>query len=178
MSRHLSRQKPQAQLHTRGQARLWHVACPDPQKVLGVAVNIDSWDDKGLAYLCEKMIPCGSQKYPLENPWGRLPLLDPQEGPVTQQREQLFSVHSRQPAELLRLAEVMLEYVFRPALAHHHFLEQGWRQEVVSGIMSYRGVLYEEQRAERLKQVLPTLRQAFGLTPSTLGRSILEASYE
>lgn len=58
--------------HERTGAVLMHMACADPHKAFGIGFKTPPFNSSGVAHILEHSVLCGSQKYPVKEPFANL----------------------------------------------------------------------------------------------------------
>ena len=122
--------------HTKCKARLFYLATDDDNKWLSVAFKTIPSDDSGVFHILEHSVLCGSDKYPIREPFGELmrSSMNTFLNAMTFPDKTLYPVGSRNEKDFLNLAGVYLDAVFRPAIYRNPniFRQEGWHYELDS----------------------------------------------
>lgn len=166
----------------RGRARLWqHKVCgaqllsfcnADENKVFGVALRTPPPDSSGLPHILEHSVLCGSEKYPLREPFVELlkGSLQTFLNAFTYPDKTCYPVASANTRDFYNLVDVYLDAVFHPRLEEHVFQQEGWHLDAGQGLdeepsFSFKGVVYNEMKG------------AFSAPESVLERHSLRALF-
>lgn len=195
----LLREQPIPEYDT--QARLWrHIATgaevlslenADENKVFSITFRTPLDDSTGVAHILEHSVLCGSQKYPLKDPFVELikGSLNTYLNAFTYPDKTCYPAASQNVQDFYNMIEVYLDAVFYPLLERHTFEQQGWHYELeeLAAPLSYKGVVFNEMKgayaspdrvlAEYAQQSLfpdTTYRVAAGGRPA----AILDLTYE
>lgn len=123
----------------------------DDNKLFCVAFNTPPEDDSGAPHIIEHSVLCGSEKYPVKDPFMQLvrgsmyTFLNA----MTYPDKTVYPVSSCNERDFINLSNVYLDAVFAPKLLSHCeiFMQEGINLEVgEDGSLSYGGVVYSEMR--------------------------------
>ena len=142
------------------QARIWrHVATgaeflsmenDDENKVFGIAFRTPPPDSTGLPHIMEHSVLCGSQKYPVKEPFVELlkGSLKTFLNAMTSPDKTTYPVASQNTQDLYNLVDVYLDAVFYPRITPHILQQEGWHYEVADdgNALSFKGVVYNEMK--------------------------------
>lgn len=108
-------------------------------------------DSTGVFHILEHSVLCGSEKYPLKEPFVELlkSSMNTFLNAMTFQDMTLYPVASRNPRDLLNLAGVYLDAVFAPLVIRDRkrFCQEGWHIERdEEGNPAYKGVVFNEMK--------------------------------
>ena len=131
-------------------ARLLSVAAPDENKVFGIAFRTPPRDSTGVAHILEHSVLCGSEKYPVKEPFVELlkGSLQTFLNAFTYPDKTCYPVASTNGQDLANLIDVYLDAVFAPRITENIFKQEGWHYELddESGPMTYKGVVFNEMK--------------------------------
>ena len=140
-------------------------------KTFGIAFKTVPDDDTGVFHILEHSVLCGSEKYPVKEPFVELikTSVNTFLNAMTYPDKTVYPVSSRNSRDFLNLAGVYLDAVFYPLSVKNPlaFLQEGWHWEVGEGDdpekVTCNGVVYSEMKGayaspdRRLGQLLNTL---------------------
>jgi len=143
-----------------GMARLWrHKGCgaqllsivnDDENKCFGVSFYTPPADSTGVAHILEHSVLCGSDKYPLKEPFAELlkGSLQTFLNAFTFPDKTCYPVASANLRDFYNLIDVYLDAVFHPLLSENTFRQEGWHVEAESADApwSFKGVVYNEMK--------------------------------
>ena len=136
--------------HEKTGARLCYSKNSEENKLFSVAFKTIPEDSTGVFHILEHSVLCGSDKYPVKEPFVELmkSSMNTFLNAITFPDKTVYPVSSRNVRDFLNLTEVYLDAVFAPALLHNEniFLQEGRRLEVTDGVPSYNGVVLNEMR--------------------------------
>ena len=137
--------------HLKTGARLFWVDNGAENMVFSVTFRTLPQDDTGVFHILEHSVLCGSEKYPVREPFVELlkSSMNTFLNAMTFQDMTMFPVSSRNPRDLLNLTGVYLDAVFAPTVMEDRkrFCQEGWhidRDE--EGTPVYKGVVYNEMK--------------------------------
>ena len=143
-----------------GTARLWRheatgaqllsVVNADENKCFGVSFRTPPSDSTGVAHILEHSVLCGSDKYPVKEPFVELlkGSLQTFLNAFTFPDKTCYPVASANLADFYNLVDVYLDAVFHPRLNPDVLRQEGWHIEAESpdGPYSYKGVVFNEMK--------------------------------
>lgn len=137
--------------HDASGARLMWLAVPDDNKSFSIAFKTPPKDDTGVFHILEHSVLCGSDHYPVKEPFVNLLKSSMQTflNAVTFPDKTVYPVASTNVADLENLMGVYLDAVLHPAIWHRRriFEQEGWHLEPTEdGGLAYNGVVYNEMR--------------------------------
>ena len=107
-------------------------------------------DDTGVFHILEHSVLCGSEKYPVKEPFVELKKnsLHTFLNAMTAPDKTIYPISSRNEQDYLNLVSVYLDAVFAPRLLTEKniFLQEGWHLEETNGALSCKGVVYNEMK--------------------------------
>ena len=121
-------------------------------KLFAIAFKTLPFDDTGVFHILEHTTLCGSEKYPVREPFVELmkssmnTFLNAMTGPDYT----VYPVSSRSQRDYLNLVSVYLDAVFRPRLMtdKNIFLQEGWHIEDTDGRPAFKGVVFNEMKGD------------------------------
>lgn len=137
--------------HVKTGARLFWLDNGAENMVFSVTFRTLPEDSTGVFHILEHSVLCGSRKYPVKEPFVELlkSSMNTFLNAMTFPDMTMYPVSSRNPRDLLNLAEVYLDAVFDPEVTRDRkrFCQEGWhidRDE--EGNPEYRGVVFNEMK--------------------------------
>lgn len=156
-------------LHEKSGARLLSFINNDENKVFGVSFRTPPADSTGVAHILEHSVLCGSEKFPVKEPFVELlkGSLQTFLNAFTYPDKTCYPVASANVKDFRNLTDVYLDAVFFPVISEKIFQQEGWHVEAESpeGPFSYKGVVYNEMKG------------AFSSPESVLGRYCLHSLF-
>lgn len=137
--------------HEGSGASLYYLARPDENKTFAIAFRTLPVDDTGVFHIIEHSVLCGSDKYPVKEPFVEL-LKGSQNtflNALTYEDRTVYPVSSRNPKDFLNLVSVYMDAVLHPrALTNPQiFRQEGWHYELdAEGNLIYNGVVFNEMK--------------------------------
>lgn len=157
--------------HDKSGARVLTISCQDDNKVFGIAFRTPAEDSTGVAHITEHSVLCGSEKYPLKDPFVELAKgsLNTYLNALTYADKTVYPVASRNEKDLDNLMDVYLNAVFYPNSNRDPRImqQEGWHYELdeESNTLSVNGVVYNEMKG------------VFSSPDSVMGRQIMHALF-
>lgn len=131
-------------------AQLMSVEAPeDENKVFGINFRTPPSDSTGIAHILEHAVLCGSQKYPVKEPFVELlkGSLKTFLNAFTYPDKTCYPVASQNLQDFHNLIDVYLDAVFHPRLTPDVLKQEGWHFEVDDdGQLVYKGVVFNEMK--------------------------------
>jgi Zn-dependent M16 (insulinase) family peptidase len=134
-----------------GARALW-LACADTNKAFSIAFKTPPTDDTGVFHILEHSVLCGSDRYPVKEPFVNLLKTSMQTflNALTFPDKTMYPVASTNAQDLENLMEVYLDAVFHPAITHRPriFEQEGWHYELAEkdDDLSLNGVVLNEMK--------------------------------
>lgn len=138
--------------HKKTGARVVLLSNDDENKVFHIAFRTPPADDTGVAHIVEHSTLCGSEKYPVKDPFVELckGSLNTFLNAMTYPDKTIYPVASCNDADFRNIMDVYLDAVFHPAMYKHDeiFRQEGWHYEAesIDGPITYNGVVYNEMK--------------------------------
>ena len=139
--------------YIKNRARLVFFDRDDDNKTFSIAFKTLPSDSTGVFHILEHSVLCGSEKYPLKDPFVELlkGSLNTFLNAMTFQDKTMYPVSSRNERDFLNLVSIYLDAVFAPLAvkSKNAFLQEGWHYEIgEGGTLEYNGVVYNEMRGD------------------------------
>lgn len=171
-------------------AALLSMSNDDENKVFGVSFRTPPHDSTGVAHILEHSVLCGSEKYPVKEPFVELlkGSLQTFLNAFTYPDKTCYPVASTNLADFYNLVDVYLDAAFFPRITPEIFQQEGWHYETAQdGTLTYKGVVFNEMKgvysspesilAERSQQALfPDI--TYGLDSGGNPEHIPDLTYE
>ncbi len=138
--------------HRASGAHLICLPAEDDNKVFFIAFRTPPVDDSGLPHILEHSVLCGSDKYPIKDPFMELgkSSLNTFLNAFTYPDKTVYPVASCNDKDLANLMDVYLDAVFHPLIHSNKniFLQEGWRYELenAEAELGLNGVVYSEMK--------------------------------
>ena len=134
-------------------AEVLSVCNGDENKCFGVAFRTPPQDSTGVAHILEHSVLCGSEKYPVKEPFAELlkGSLQTFLNAFTFPDKTCYPVASANLQDFYNLADVYLDAVFFPRISEDTFRQEGWHFEPASGAdgaseLICKGVVFNEMK--------------------------------
>jgi Zn-dependent M16 (insulinase) family peptidase len=116
-------------------AQLLSFSNQDANKVFGVTLRTPPHDSTGLPHILEHSVLCGSDKYPVKEPFVELlkGSLQTFLNAFTYPDKTCYPVASANLADFYNLVDVYLDAVFHPRISEEIFQQEGWHLEAEAG---------------------------------------------
>lgn len=136
--------------HTSTQAIHIHLACEHQEKAFLVAFRTNPKDDTGVAHILEHSVLCGSEKYPVRDPFFMMTRrsLNSFMNAMTSSDWTAYPFASENHKDFNNLLDVYLDAVFFSRLDPLDFAQEGHRLEFneKSQKLEYKGVVFNEMK--------------------------------
>ena len=134
-------------------ARLVFLDREDENKTFSISFRTPPTDSTGVFHILEHSVLCGSEKFPLKDPFVELlkGSLNTFLNAMTFQDKTMYPVASRNDRDFYNLVNVYMDAVLHPLAVKspNAFYQEGWHYELdESGRLSYKGVVLNEMRGE------------------------------
>ncbi len=137
--------------HRRSGARLVWLEREEKNKTFSIAFQTQPWDDTGVFHILEHSVLCGSDRYPVKEPFVELlkSSLNTYLNAATFPDMTMYPVSSRNDQDFVNLLRIYMDAVLHP-LIHSKpeiFGQEGWHYELDGeGEPSYKGVVFNEMK--------------------------------
>lgn len=122
----------------------------ESNKLFGIAFKTVPEDDTGVFHILEHSVLCGSDKYPVKEPFVELlkSSMNTFLNAMTFPDKTLYPVSSRNEQDFLNLTSVYLDAVFVPRILRNPniFRQEGWHYELSGDELTYNGVVFNEMK--------------------------------
>ncbi len=138
--------------HKKSGARIAIISNDDENKVFSVGFRTPPADSTGVAHIIEHSVLCGSEKYPVKDPFIELVKgsLNTFLNAMTYPDKTVYPVASCNDADFANLMSVYMDAVFFPDIYNKKeiFLQEGWHYELEDrdAPLTINGVVYNEMR--------------------------------
>ena len=138
--------------HRKSGAQVFTIKNEDKNKVFYIGFRTVPKDDTGVAHILEHSVLCGSQKFPLKDPFVELAKgsLNTFLNAMTYPDKTVYPVASCNDRDFMNLMDVYMDAVLHPNIYRERkiFEQEGWHYEVSpeDGSLSYNGVVYNEMK--------------------------------
>ena len=130
-------------VHRKSGARLLYLANDDANKAFSIAFKTPPADDTGVFHILEHSVLCGSDKFPVKEPFVDLLKSSMQTflNAMTFPDKTMYPVASTNDQDLLNLTDVYLDAVLHPAIYRKPaiFEQEGWHYELASDVEADEG---------------------------------------
>lgn len=158
--------------HKKTKARVAVVLNDDENKVFNIGFRTPPTNSKGIQHIIEHTVLCGSDKYPVKDPFVELAKgsLNTFLNAMTYPDKTVYPVASCNDKDFHNLMDVYLDAVFHPFIYKHDeiFKQEGWHYELDSmeGPLTVNGVVYNEMKG------------VYSSADSVVGRAIANSLFE
>lgn len=138
--------------HQKSGARLLFIENDDEDKAFSISFKTPPKDDTGVFHILEHSVLCGSERFPVKEPFVNLLKSSMQTflNAMTFPDKTMYPVASTNEADLLNLMDVYMDAVLHPNIYRKRavFEQEGWHYELPSadGELSYNGVVFNEMK--------------------------------
>ncbi len=137
--------------HVKSGARLVWLERQDENKTFGIAFQTQPWNDTGVFHILEHSVLCGSDKYPVKEPFVELmkSSLNTFLNAMTYPDRTYYPVSSRNDQDFVNLLRIYMDAVLHPRIHQKPeiFYQEGWHYELdENGVPSYKGVVFNEMK--------------------------------
>ena len=138
--------------HDKTGAQLCWVDNGESNKLFSIAFKTLPEDSTGVFHILEHSVLCGSDKYPVKEPFVELlkSSMNTFLNAMTFPDKTMYPVSSRNEQDFMNLTEVYLDAVFAPAIRTNPniFYQEGWHVEMenADSTPTYKGVVFNEMK--------------------------------
>ncbi len=136
--------------HHKTAALLLSLENDDENKVFGISFRTPPPDSSGVPHILEHSVLCGSQKYPVKEPFVELlkGSLNTFLNAMTYPDKTLYPVASTNLKDFYNLIDVYLDAVFHPLITPYTLYQEGWHYELddAQAEMTFKGVVFNEMK--------------------------------
>lgn len=138
--------------HAASGARVLWIACADTNRSFSIAFKTPPADDTGVFHILEHSVLCGSDRYPVKEPFVNLLKTSMQTflNALTFPDKTMYPISSTNMADYENLMDVYLDAVLHPAIYQRPriFEQEGWHYELedLDAPLTYNGVVFNEMK--------------------------------
>ena len=138
--------------HKKSGARLALISNDDDNKVFYIGFKTPPTDETGVPHIIEHSVLCGSEKFPLKDPFIELVKgsLNTFLNAMTYPEKTIYPIASCNEQDFKNLMDVYLDAVLHPNILRYEeiFKQEGWRYELtdVEAPITINGVVYNEMK--------------------------------
>jgi len=135
--------------HQNTNAKYFHVSNHDIENTFSVAFKTVPFDNTGVAHILEHTALCGSEKYPVRDPFFAMIRRSMKSfmNAFTASDWTMYPFATQNQKDFYNLMRVYLDAAFFPNLSELSFKQEGHRLEFdESGNLNYKGVVYNEMK--------------------------------
>ncbi|WP_026884785.1 insulinase family protein [Clostridium akagii] len=138
--------------HVKSGAKLLYLENDDDNKVFSISFRTPPKDSTGVFHILEHSVLCGSEKYPVKEPFVELlkGSLNTFLNAFTFSDKTMYPVASKNNKDFLNLIGVYMDSVFHPNIYKYEdiFKQEGWHYELnkADEDITYKGVVYNEMK--------------------------------
>ena len=138
--------------HKKSGARIFVVKNEDPNRVFTIGFRTPPQDSTGLPHILEHSVLCGSEKFPIKDPFIELEKssLKTFLNAMTYPDKTIYPVASCNEKDFRNLMDVYMDAVLHPAIHQEEkiFRQEGWHYELEDpeGPLTINGVVYNEMK--------------------------------
>lgn len=138
--------------HEKSGARLFFLENKDDNKVFSISFRTPPEDSTGVPHILEHSVLCGSEKYPVKEPFVELAKgsLNTFLNAMTFDDKTMYPIASKNDKDFLNLMDVYLDAVFNPNIYKYPeiLMQEGWHYELEAedAEITYKGVVYNEMQ--------------------------------
>ncbi|MBS5957409.1 MAG: insulinase family protein [Clostridiales bacterium] len=138
--------------HKKSGARIFLVECEDDNKVFSIGFRTPPSDSTGVAHILEHSVLCGSDKFPVKDPFVELVKgsLNTFLNAMTYPDKTVYPIASCNEKDFQNLMNVYMDAVLHPNIYKEQkiFMQEGWHYEMETpeSDVIYNGVVYNEMK--------------------------------
>ncbi|SCZ80238.1 insulinase family protein [Pseudobutyrivibrio xylanivorans] len=138
--------------HKKTKARICFISNDDVNKVFYVGFRTPPKDSTGVAHIVEHTVLCGSEKYPVKDPFVELVKgsLNTFLNAITYPDKTVYPIASTNDNDYMNLIDVYMDAVFHPNIYKYReiFEQEGWHYEMEDedSDLTINGVVYNEMK--------------------------------
>jgi Zn-dependent M16 (insulinase) family peptidase len=143
--------------HTKTGAEYLHIAREDQNNVFAINFKTNPVDDTGLPHILEHVTLCGSEKYPVRDPFFKMMprSLANFMNAFTSSDYTSYPFSTTNKQDFRNLSSVYLDATLQPLLKRSDFLQEGWRlgpedprEAATRDNVLFKGVVYNEMKGQ------------------------------
>ena len=129
-------------------SKLVHLESGDPHKAFAVLFRTTPQDDTGAPHCLEHIALCGSQKYPVRDPFMKMlsRSLNSYMNAWTGCDFTMYPFSTQNHKDFSNLLGVYLDCAFFPLIKYHDYRQEAWRTEYNQENLEFKGVVFNEMK--------------------------------
>jgi hypothetical protein len=136
--------------HEKTGARLIHLYNDDANNLFSIAFRTPVSDSTGVPHILEHSVLCGSQKFPIKDPFQEMlkGSLQTFLNAMTYPDKTVYPVSSQVEKDFYNLVDVYCDAVFNPLLTENTFYQEGWHYDLddMNDPVGIKGIVYNEMK--------------------------------
>lgn len=139
--------------HAASGTRMLHLHAADPENLLAIGLRTPPTDDTGLPHILEHTVLCGSEKYPVKDPFVELLRTSMATflNAMTYPDKTVYPCASAVEKDFFNLASVYCDAVFHSRIREDHFKQEGHHLDFstpgdTTSPLTIKGVVYNEMK--------------------------------
>ncbi len=136
--------------HIKTGARMVHLYNEDPNNLFTIGFRTPVSDSTGVPHILEHSVLCGSERYPIKDPFQELlkGSLQTFLNALTYPDKTVYPVSSQVEKDFNNLMSIYCDAVFFPLLTRNTFLQEGWHFDApdANGEIGIKGIVYNEMK--------------------------------
>lgn len=138
--------------HKKTKAKIALLLNDDDNKVFNISFRTPCSDDTGVPHIMEHSVLCGSEKFPVKDPFVELVKgsLNTFLNAMTSSMKTMYPIASCNAADFKNLMDVYMDAVFHPNIYKHKeiFMQEGWSYKLdsIEDELTISGVVYNEMK--------------------------------
>jgi len=136
--------------HEKSGARLLHLSNDDPNNLFSIAFRTPVSDNSGTPHILEHSVLCGSEKFPVKDPFQELlkGSLQTFMNALTYPDKTVYPVSSQVETDFFNLVDIYCDAVFHPLLSQNTFFQEGWHYDIENENepVNIKGIVYNEMK--------------------------------
>ena len=137
-------------VHDKLGSKLVHLDASDAHKAFAVMFRTTPTNDTGVAHCLEHIALCGSQRYPVRDPFMKMlsRSLNSYMNAWTGSDFTMYPFTTKNNKDFSNLLSVYLDASFFPLLSYNDFLQEAWRVEFSGDQLELKGVVFNEMKGK------------------------------
>ncbi|QSX06303.1 insulinase family protein [Sedimentibacter sp. zth1] len=138
--------------HEKTKASVIYLQNEDKDKVFNIGFKTPPYDDSGVAHIIEHSVFCGSDKFPVKEPFLEIMKgsLNTFLNAMTYKDKTMYPFSSQNEEDYMNILDIYLDAVFNPSIdkTKEIFMQEGWHYELIekNDNLSINGVVYNEMK--------------------------------
>ena len=137
-------------VHEKLGSKLIHLDANDAHKAFALMFRTTPSNDTGVAHCLEHIALCGSQRYPVRDPFMKMlsRSLNSYMNAWTGPDFTMYPFTTKNTTDFFNLLSVYLDASFFPLLSYNDFLQEAWRVEFAGSQLELKGVVFNEMKGK------------------------------